>query len=51
MNPPKFTEDDYINFLVASPKIFTCTEAERVQAGQENATASQTEGFRSSPEK
>lgn len=37
MNPPKFTEDDYINFLVASPKIFTCTEAERVQSGQENS--------------
>jgi hypothetical protein len=37
MNPPKFTEEDYINFLVASPKIFTCTEAERVQSGQENA--------------
>jgi len=37
MNPPKFTEEDYISFLVAGPKIFTCTEAERVQSGQENS--------------
>lgn len=37
MNPPKFDEDDYISFLTASPRIFTCTEVERVQSGQENA--------------
>lgn len=37
MNPPKFSEDDYISFLVASPRIFTCTKVERVQRGQKNA--------------
>ncbi len=36
MNLPKCTEYDYINFLTASPKIFSCTEAERVQPVQEN---------------
>lgn len=37
MNPPKFCEDDYISFLTASPRIFTCTEVERVQRGRKNA--------------
>ena len=31
MNEPKVTDLDYINFLVASPLVFTCTEAARVQ--------------------
>src|SRR5215210_5358686 len=31
MNEPKLTDLDYINFLVASPKVFSCTEAARVQ--------------------
>ena len=31
MNQPKVTDLDYINFLVASPLVFTCTEAARVQ--------------------
>ena len=31
MNPPRCTEEDYINFLVATPKVATCTEAARVQ--------------------
>lgn len=31
MNQPKVTDLDYINFLVASPMVFTCTEAARVQ--------------------
>ncbi len=31
MNQPKVTDRDYINFLVASPLVFTCTEAGRVQ--------------------
>src|SRR5919202_3568118 len=30
MNEPKLTDLDYINFLVASPKVFSCTEAARV---------------------
>jgi putative transposase len=37
MNPPKCNEYDYINFLMASPKIFSCSEAGRVQPDQENA--------------
>lgn len=31
MNQAKVTELDYINFLVASPLVFSCTEAARVQ--------------------
>ena len=31
MNEPKVTDLDYINFLVAAPKICSCTEAARVQ--------------------
>ena len=31
MTAPKCQPDDYINFLVASPKAFCCTEAARVQ--------------------
>lgn len=36
MNPPKCNEYDYINFLTATPKVFSCTEAEKVQPDQEN---------------
>ncbi|TYT73963.1 IS701 family transposase [Desulfobotulus mexicanus] len=39
MNPPKFSEYDYMAFLTASPKIFTCTEVERVLQEQKNAPA------------
>jgi len=35
MNPPKCNEYDYINFLTASPRVFSCTEAEKVQPDQE----------------
>jgi hypothetical protein len=31
MNPPKCDELDYIHFLIAIQKIFTCTEAARCQ--------------------
>ena len=31
MNEPKVNDLDYINFLVASPRVFSCTEAARVQ--------------------
>jgi putative transposase len=31
MNAPKVTDLDYINFLVAAPKVVSCTEAARVQ--------------------
>src|SRR5512144_2168153 len=31
MNPPKVTDQDYINFLIATPKVYSTTEAARVQ--------------------
>ncbi len=31
MNAPKVTDLDYINFLVAAPRVVSCTEAARVQ--------------------
>ena len=31
MNAPKVTDLDYINFLIAAPKVVSCTEAARVQ--------------------
>src|SRR5215217_7593491 len=31
MNAPKVTDLDYIDFLVAAPRVVTCTEAARVQ--------------------
>ncbi|HRY16298.1 MAG TPA: transposase [Candidatus Competibacteraceae bacterium] len=31
MNPPKVTDQDYINFLIATPKVCSATEAARVQ--------------------
>ena len=37
MNPPKCSEFDYINFLTATPKSYSCTEAERVQPDSENS--------------
>ena len=30
-NPPRCHDEDYINFLIASPRQFTCTEAARSQ--------------------
>lgn len=39
MNPPKYNEYEYINFLIASPRVFSCTEAARVQPEQENPPA------------
>lgn len=39
MNPPKVNEYDYINFLIATQKAYSCTEAERVQPESENAAA------------
>ncbi|MDM8556774.1 hypothetical protein QUF75_18770 [Desulfococcaceae bacterium HSG7] len=35
MNPPKYNEYDYINFLTATPRTYSCTEAERVQPDRE----------------
>lgn len=39
MNPPKVSEEDYINFVIATPKQITATEAERVQSESKNAPA------------
>ena len=39
MNQAKVTDLDYINFLVASPLVFSCTEAARVQPEQPRRAA------------
>src|SRR4030042_1342708 len=39
MNPPKCSEIDYINFLVATQKAYSCTEAARVQPEQDDPPA------------
>ena len=37
MNPPKVTDEDYINFIIATPRDVTATEAERVQPVSKDA--------------
>jgi putative transposase len=39
MNPRRCSEQDYIDFLVATPKVATCTEAARVQPDKPRAPA------------
>ena len=39
MNPPKVNEEDYINFIIATPRQITATEAERVQPESKDAPA------------
>lgn len=39
MNPPKCNEEDYINFVIATPKQLTATEAARVQPASKDAPA------------
>jgi hypothetical protein len=39
MNPPKVNENDYINFLIATQKAYSCVEAERVQPESINAAS------------
>lgn len=39
MNPPKCKDEDYINFLIATPRQVSATEAARVQPEQEQAPA------------
>lgn len=34
MNPPKYNQYDYINFLIATQKAYSCSEAERVQPAE-----------------
>jgi putative transposase len=40
MNPPKCRDLDYIHFLVAAQKVFTCTEAARCHPGCESPLSS-----------
>lgn len=39
MNPPKCNETDYINFLIATQKSYSCLEAEKVQPQENNSPA------------
>lgn len=39
MNPPKYQAIDYINFLIATQKAYSCSEAERVQPASERLPA------------
>ena len=39
MNPPKCNEYDYIDFLIATPRVYSCTEAARVQPDEDDAPA------------
>jgi hypothetical protein len=39
MNPPKVTDEDYINFIIATPREVTATEAGRVQPESKDAPA------------
>lgn len=39
MNPPKYTAIEYIKFLIATQKAYSCSEAERVQPATGSATA------------
>jgi hypothetical protein len=38
MNPPKVNEYDYINFLIGTQRVYSCTEAARVQPEQPQPT-------------
>jgi putative transposase len=39
VNPPKCSDDDYINFVIASPREVTATEAAKAQGDEEQAPA------------
>lgn len=39
MNAPKCNEQDYIDFLIGTPRYYTCTEAARVQPKRDDAPA------------
>ena len=39
MNPPKYTDTDYIDFLVGAQKSYSCLEAEKVQPQASNPLA------------
>jgi putative transposase len=40
VNPPKCNEYDYIDFLIATPKVYSCAEAARVQPDEDTDPAS-----------
>ncbi len=42
MNPPKYTDLEYIDFLIATQKADSCCEAYRVQPTTESAAAHDT---------
>jgi hypothetical protein len=37
MNPAKYSVAEYINFLIATQKVYSCSEAERVQPHRDNS--------------
>jgi putative transposase len=39
VNPPKCSDDDYINFVIATPRSVSATEAAKVQGNEEQAAA------------
>ena len=39
MNPPKCSDDDYINFVIATPRSVSATEAAKAQGDEEQAPA------------
>jgi hypothetical protein len=39
VNPPKCSDDDYINFVIATPRSVSATEAAKVQSDEEQARA------------
>jgi putative transposase len=39
MNPPKCSDEDYINFVIASPRQVSATEAAKVQGQEKGAPA------------
>ena len=39
MNPPKVRDEDYINFIIATPRIVTATEVSLCQPKSRNAPA------------
>lgn len=39
MNPPKCSDDDYINFVIASPRSVSATEAAKAQGDEQQAPA------------
>ena len=42
MNPPKYTAIEYIDFLIATQKAYSCCEADRVQPTTRSAAAHDT---------